>query len=62
MARCCPWVLENASDIHPAEVYSDGAVRKSRPVALFMESDVGLFVHDAASLALDVPVRPEMRS
>lgn len=60
--RCCQWLLENISDIHPAEVCSDGAVRKSRPVALFMESDVGLFLHIAALLALNVPVRPEIRS
>ena len=50
------------SDMHLAEACSDGAVRKSPPVALFMESDVGLFVHIAALLALNVPVRPEIRS
>ena len=60
--RCCQWLVENISDIHPAEVCSDGTIRKSRPVALFMESDVGLFIHIAALLTLKVPVRPEICS
>jgi len=54
--RCCRW-LETVADIQAASLGSDGSVQKIRPVALFMESDLGLFVHIAALLTLNVPVR-----
>lgn len=60
--RCCQWLLDNVSDIHVAEVVSDGTVSKCPPIALFMESDVGLFVYIAALLTLNVPVRSNIRN
>ena len=54
--RCCNWILSNVEDVHPATCAKDGSVRKCRPVALFMESDVGLFIYIAALLTLNIPV------
>ena len=54
--RCCRW-LETVEDIHAAKLGSDGSIQKSRPVALFMESDLGLFIHIVALLTVNVPVR-----
>lgn len=54
--RCCLWLLQHIPDAHQAESSSDGSVRKSAPVALFVESDLGLFIHVAALLTLNIPV------
>ncbi|KAG9246422.1 hypothetical protein BJ878DRAFT_574050 [Calycina marina] len=62
--RCCAWLLANVEGIHPAEVCGAGAetgtggdveIRKCKPVALFLESDPGLFCYIVALLALNVP-------
>ena len=55
--RCCNWILANVKDAHSAKFAEDGSVRKSQPIALFMESDVGLFIYIAALLTLNIPVR-----
>lgn len=55
--NCCNWILCNVRDVHPAELGEDGSIRKSSPVALFTESDVGLFIYLAALLTLNIPVR-----
>lgn len=55
--RCCQWILENIAEARVAEACDDGSVQKSRPIALFMESDVNLFVYIAALLTLNIPVR-----
>ena len=54
--RCCRWILANVADVLPARIAKDGSVQKSKPVALLMESDVGLFVYVAALLTLNIPV------
>lgn len=54
--RCCLWLLQNIPDAHQAKLSSDGSVEKSATVALFMESDLGLFIHIAALLTLNIPV------
>ena len=54
---CCEWVLSNIPGAFKARVAWDGSVSKSAPVALFMESDVGLFIYLVALLALNIPVR-----
>jgi hypothetical protein len=53
---CCAWILANVPGVHAADVDKDGSIRKSRPLALFMESDLGLFIHLVASLTLNIPV------
>ena len=54
--QCCVWILSKVRGIHSARLTSDGAVQKGPPVALFLESDVTLFVYMVALLTLNVPV------
>lgn len=54
--NCCNWILSNVKNVHPAYMGEDGSIRKSSPVALFLESDVGLFIYLAALLTLNIPV------
>lgn len=54
--NCCEWILSNAPGAFEARVASNGSVSKSVPVALFMESDIGLFIYLVALLTLNVPV------
>ena len=55
--RACAWIISNVAGAHAAKLCDDGGIIKSRPVALFMESDVGLFIYLAALLTLNIPVR-----
>lgn len=54
--RCCDWIVSHLPDVRPAEFASDGSVSKSRPVGLYMESDLGLFIYLASFLTLNIPV------
>lgn len=54
--NCCNWILSNVKDVYPAYLGEDGSIWKSSPVALFLESDVGLFIYLAALLTLNIPV------
>ena len=54
--RCCDWILSNAPGALVAQLAQDGSIYKSAPIALFMESDVGLFVYMVALLTLNIPV------
>ncbi|KAI8630830.1 acetyl-CoA synthetase-like protein [Xylariaceae sp. FL1651] len=51
VSSCARWIYNNVPLPGPD---SDAAARK--PIALFLESDFGLFLHLAALLTLDVPV------
>lgn len=54
--RCCSYVLSQCPMLHPAR--RDGSkLTKSKPIALFMESEVTLFVYITALLTLNIPVR-----
>ncbi|KAF2258971.1 putative NRPS-like enzyme [Lojkania enalia] len=53
--RCQAWLETEVRELQKP-VRKDGEVIKGSPVALLMESDVGLFVHQAALLGLGVPV------
>ena len=55
---CCAWLLQTISCAHPAVLTDKFVVRKAPPVALFLESDVGLFIYIMALLTLNIPVRP----
>ena len=55
--RCCHWILKTIPEAHSAKLRDDGSVQKSPPVALFMESDLNLFIYIAALLTLNIPVR-----
>ncbi|KAL8730210.1 MAG: hypothetical protein Q9166_004186 [cf. Caloplaca sp. 2 TL-2023] len=54
--QCCEWILSNLSETQPAEIDRHGFLVKSKPVALFLESDLGLFIYLASLLTLQVPV------
>jgi len=54
--RCCHWVLSNISRVHPAKLSEDGSVQKGPPLALFLESDLTLFIYLVALLTLNIPV------
>jgi hypothetical protein len=55
--QCCDWILANIETACPDELRADGSPAKGRPTALFMESDVSLFIYLAALLTLNVPVK-----
>ena len=54
--RCCQWLLSNISEVHPARLVDNGEVRKGPPLALFLESDLTLFIYVVALLTLNIPV------
>ena len=55
--RCCNWILHNLPCVRSAYIDEHGCLNKSDPVAIFVESDLGLFIYLAALLTLQVPVR-----
>lgn len=59
--QACTWIISSVADTHAAKQCADGSILKSRPVALFMESDVGLFIYLAALLTLNIPVSCTVR-
>ena len=54
--RCCDWILSNAPGASKARLNPDGSISKGGPIALFMESDVGLFIYLLSLLTLNIPV------
>ena len=49
---CARWIHKT---FEPSRLRS--SANKPRPIALYLESDIGLFIHLAALLAMDIPVR-----
>lgn len=54
--RCVSWLKENVEELRLPSVNEDGIIVKGPPIALFMESDVGLLLHQYALMSLGVPV------
>jgi len=54
VANCAQWIKENVP-LRPIASGAD-AFSKMAPVALFMESDFGLVIHEFALMSLGVPV------
>ncbi|KAF2004768.1 acetyl-CoA synthetase-like protein [Amniculicola lignicola CBS 123094] len=54
--ECQSWLLANITGVQKFGETSDVSPDERRPIALFMESDVGLWIHILALLGLDVPV------
>jgi len=54
--RCQSWLMENVSAIGDFAHHHSVLTGSRRPLALFMESDVGLWIHVLALLGLDIPV------
>jgi acyl-coenzyme A synthetase/AMP-(fatty) acid ligase/nucleoside-diphosphate-sugar epimerase len=55
ISHCAAW-LQSSIQLQLPTVSEDGTVRKGAPVALLLESDVGLWIHEMALLSLGVPV------
>lgn len=55
--NCCSWLLQTIPDAHAAKFDGEHHVQKASPVALFLESDVNLFIYIIALLSLNIPVR-----
>ncbi|KAL3462250.1 hypothetical protein BJX64DRAFT_288581 [Aspergillus heterothallicus] len=55
IAQCAIWLKRNLPLGLPT-VSEDGSVKKGAPVALLLESDVGLWIHEMALLGMGVPV------
>ncbi|KAL9031277.1 MAG: hypothetical protein Q9196_000684 [Gyalolechia fulgens] len=56
IARCQAWLVRTITRLRTPVVKSDGTVDKGRPIALLVESDVGLLVHLFSFMGLGVPV------
>jgi hypothetical protein len=56
VSRCQEWLLQNVAGIQLPSHGQDGKIKKSAPVALFMESDIGLWIYVVALMGLGVPV------
>jgi hypothetical protein len=54
--RCKDFLTANGVLVVPPRKTEDGKLLKSLPVALFMDSDLGLLVHLVALMGLGVPV------
>jgi acyl-coenzyme A synthetase/AMP-(fatty) acid ligase/nucleoside-diphosphate-sugar epimerase len=55
IAQCAAW-LQSSIQVQLPAASEDGSIRKGAPVALLLESDVGLWIHEMALLGLGVPV------
>jgi acyl-CoA synthetase (AMP-forming)/AMP-acid ligase II len=53
--RCQQWIEEHVPEIHPPALI-DGNIIKCRPLALLLDSDIGLLVHLFALMGMGVPV------
>ena len=56
IAQCQAWLMNTLVELKLPLANSDGTVSKSPPVALFLESDVGLLIHLFSLMGLGVPV------
>lgn len=56
-ATACAQLIRKRLPVEPPVAESGQKLETPRPVALFLESDINLFVHLAALLFLNLPVR-----
>ena len=54
--RCSDWFTATVKEIHLPHEDANGGLYRSSPVALAMDSDIGLLVHLLSLLGLGVPV------
>ncbi|KAK2037948.1 acetyl-CoA synthetase-like protein [Colletotrichum somersetense] len=54
--RCQAWLRQQTTSLHPPETDADGSVKKCAPVAVLMESHVGLVICVLACMGMGVPV------
>ena len=53
---CSDWLVANVNELKLPKIREDGTIEKSQPVALLMESDVGLWIYLLSLLSLGIPV------
>lgn len=53
---CQAWLLHNITELKLPVIVNGGTVSKGSPVALMVESDVGLLIHLFSLMSLGVPV------
>ena len=56
IVRCQAWLEEQAIGLHPPTVDTDGHVKKCSPIAILMESHVGLAIYVLACMGMGIPV------
>lgn len=56
IVRCQVWLEEQAIGLHPPIVDTDGHVKKCAPIAILMESHVGLAIYVLACMGMGIPV------
>ncbi|KAK7451919.1 hypothetical protein CaCOL14_003645 [Colletotrichum acutatum] len=56
IVRCQAWLKEQTTSLHPPKTKADGSVKKCAPVAVLMESHVGLVLCVLACMGMGVPV------
>ncbi len=56
IVRCQAWLQKQAIGLHPPIVDTDGHVKKCAPVAILMESHVGLAIYVLACMGKGIPV------
>ncbi|KAL9079839.1 MAG: hypothetical protein Q9157_001295 [Trypethelium eluteriae] len=56
ITRCQAWLKEDAIGLHAPIIDTNGQVKKCAPVAILMESHVGLAIYVLALMGLGVPV------
>ena len=56
IVRCQAWLEEQAIGLHPPTMDTDGHVKKCAPVAILMESHVGLAIYVLACMGMGIPV------
>ena len=56
IVRCQAWLREQAIGLHPPIVDTDGHVKQCAPVAILMESHVGLAIYVLACMCQGIPV------
>lgn len=56
VGKCSEWLVQNVGELRRPWRDESGASRKGPPIALLMESDVGILFHLFAFMTLGVPV------
>jgi acyl-CoA synthetase (AMP-forming)/AMP-acid ligase II len=59
IVQCQAWLVQTLVDLKLPSSSNHGMVCKGPPVALYVESDVGLLIHLFSLMSLGVPVRLE---
>ncbi len=62
VGRCSRWIKAKVADIMSPVLTKSGVIQKGPPIALFLESDVSLFMYLMALLSINVPVSTSQKT